>query len=160
MLGETNNQEIEYGSIRDRVLACVFDLFIVISIIAMFGGAAYSWSIFEFELYHYIHLDVFFGIKLTLTMIALSSFLFVPLLYTVTLVASKKQSTFGMRRFNIIVVDKNMHRLSLWHSFARYIVSFLVSAITSDLGYLTAVFRQDKQGLHDIICETYVIYKK
>ncbi len=41
----------------------------------------------------------------------------VGITYTVKLVASMKQSTFAMRWFNLIIVNKNMQRLSLANSF-------------------------------------------
>lgn len=83
----------------------------------------------------------------------------VHIIYTTTLIASKKQSTFAMRLFNMVIVDKNLQTLSLWHSIGRYLAIAFVAIFTLCLGFLTVFFRKDRKGLHDIIANTYVIYK-
>jgi uncharacterized RDD family membrane protein YckC len=64
-----------------------------------------------------------------------------------------------MRLFNLAIVDQNLQTLSLWHSVGRYFTIALVAIFTLCLGFLTVFFRKDRRGLHDIIANTYVIYK-
>ncbi|PCH53728.1 MAG: hypothetical protein COC22_01850 [Flavobacteriaceae bacterium] len=152
MLEENIIQEVKYGSCWARIIASILDD-CIISLLIMA-------TIFMGFVITYVTPDVLVS---TLPAFFLLSMLLVctlPIIYTVTLVASKKQSTFAMRWFDLIIVNKNMQRLSLWHSLGRFVVFILVSVFTSGLGFLTALFRDDKRGLHDIICETYVIYKK
>ena len=160
MLEEKNNQEVKYGSCFARVIALLLDDCIIGLFIGMPLFAVVSVMYVMMPVDNFYSIDDLHKIYMLLCGCVVIILVFtMPIIYTVTLVASKKQSTFAMRWFNLIIVDKNMQRLSLWHSFGRCVVSGLVNFFTGGLGYLTALFREDKRGLHDIICETYVIYK-
>jgi len=87
------------------------------------------------------------------------SFVICSAIYTIPQISSKHQATYAMRMFDIIIVDNTKSRLSLLHSFLRYIVMILVGKLTYTLGFITLLFRKDKKSLHDIIAKTYVIYK-
>ena len=82
------------------------------------------------------------------------------MLYATILIASKKQNTFGMRICGLIVVDKDMQRLSLARSFWRIVSMFIVAMFTLCLGFLVIAFRKDKRGLHDMMAGTYVLRGK
>jgi uncharacterized RDD family membrane protein YckC len=66
----------------------------------------------------------------------------VHIIYTTTLIASKKQSTFAMRLFNMVIVDKNLQTLSLLHSIGRYFAIAFVAIFTLCLGFLTVFFKK------------------
>ena len=146
------NEEVKYGGFWVRLLASIIDD-IIISLIVAISSFIISILIVSFDSQSplAVYLFAFFNGALWGIIIGV--------IYTVKLVASEKQSTFAMRLFNIIIVNKNMQRLSVKHSFGRLLALCFVTIFTLGLGFLTIVFREDKRGLHDIIAGTYVIYK-
>jgi len=84
--------------------------------------------------------------------------LIISCLYYSTLTASNIQGTIGKKLMHIQVVDTNLQRLSLKHSFGRYL-SYYFSYITLGFGFIMIIFTKNKTGLHDKIAKTYVTIK-
>ena len=80
------------------------------------------------------------------------------ILYFVILESSRWQGTFGKKTLGIIVTDLNGNRISVRNAFGRYIAQFF-STILFCFGYIMIAFSDKKQGLHDKIAKTLVIYK-
>ena len=70
---------------------------------------------------------------------------------------SKSGQTIGNTLLGIKVVTKDGSQLSGGKAFLRYI-GYLVSAIVLSIGFLWAAFDRKRQGWHDKIAGTYVIY--
>lgn len=77
--------------------------------------------------------------------------------YTITV--SQWAATLGKRAVGISVLRPDGTRLSFWRAFARYWASIL-SALLLFIGYLMVAFRDDKRGLHDLICDSVVVFKR
>lgn len=65
-------------------------------------------------------------------------------------------TTLGKRPFGLYVVRTDGSKLSPARALGRYLAYFL-SALTLGIGFIMVGFRQDKRGLHDLICDTVVI---
>ena len=72
--------------------------------------------------------------------------------------SSNKRATLGKMAAGILVTDLNGNRISFGRATARYF-SKLINAFTLGFGYLTIVFTEKKQGIHDMIAGTLVVKK-
>lgn len=78
--------------------------------------------------------------------------------YFASMESSSKQGTLGKMAVGIQVTDINGEKITFKRSVARYF-SKILSGIPFYIGYIMAGFTQKKQGLHDIIAKTQVVYK-
>ncbi len=76
--------------------------------------------------------------------------------YEIVLTA-KYGGTIGKLLLNIRVIDTKQQRISYWRSTGRYF-SKMLSAVIMCIGYFMIAFTKKKQGLHDILAETTVVY--
>ena len=76
-----------------------------------------------------------------------------------TLAVSIWSTTIGKRVVGIYVLRPNGSRVGVGRAFARYLAGQL-SALLFFAGYLMVAFRSDKRGLHDLICDTVVVYRR
>ena len=76
-----------------------------------------------------------------------------------TLTVSIWSTTIGKRIVGIYVLRPNGSRVGVGRAFARYLAAQL-SAVLLFAGYLMVAFRSDKRGLHDLICDTVVVYRR
>jgi uncharacterized RDD family membrane protein YckC/ribosomal protein L40E len=76
-----------------------------------------------------------------------------------TLTVSIWSTTIGKRIVGIYVLRPNGSRVGVGRAFARYLAGNL-SALLFFAGYLMVAFRSDKRGLHDLICDTVVVYRR
>ncbi len=72
--------------------------------------------------------------------------------------SSPTQATIGKRIMGIMVTDMHGHRLSFLHATGRHFAKY-ISAVILGIGYLMAAFTPKKQGLHDMIAGTLVVYR-
>lgn len=79
-------------------------------------------------------------------------------LYNILFVCGTWQATPGKHWLGIKVVMKDGRKLTLLESAIRHSISG-ISMLPLGLGYITMFFTRDKLALHDIICNTRVIYK-
>ena len=76
-----------------------------------------------------------------------------------TVAVAAWSTTFGKRVFGIYVLRSDGSRVGLGRAFARYL-AYILSGLLLFIGYLMVAFREDKRGLHDLICDTVVVYKR
>ncbi len=67
-------------------------------------------------------------------------------------------ATPGKMIFGLKVIKSDSGRVTYLRAFCRFL-SEILSSFTLLIGYIMVAFRQDKTGLHDIICNTRVIRK-
>jgi uncharacterized RDD family membrane protein YckC len=79
--------------------------------------------------------------------------------YKAGMESSRYQATLGKLAMRLKVTDLEGNRLSLAHASGRYAAKFL-SALTLGIGYLMVGFDEEKQGLHDRIAGTRVLYRR
>jgi len=73
--------------------------------------------------------------------------------------SSSKQATIGKQALGLIVTDHNGNQLSFSKATGRWLAKIL-SGLILGVGLLMIGFTEKKQGLHDMIANTYVIYKE
>jgi len=78
------------------------------------------------------------------------------LFYFSFLLSSSWQATVGMRVFSLKITDYDYKRISFGIAFIREL-STILSAAIFNIGYFMIAFTKKKQGLHDLIANTYVI---
>lgn len=71
----------------------------------------------------------------------------------------KYQATPGKMTLGLIIVSNDLERITLAQVLMREIVGKFLSSLIFDIGYFMVAFTKRKQGLHDIIAKTLVIYK-
>ncbi|MEN8237237.1 MAG: RDD family protein [Pseudomonadota bacterium] len=79
-------------------------------------------------------------------------------LYYALQYASRFQANLGMRCFGIQVVDYNYQRISFGRATDRFFAK-IISGLTLGIGFLMIAFTERKQGLHDFMAGTYMVYK-
>jgi len=65
-------------------------------------------------------------------------------------------TTLGKRPFNLYVVRTDGSKLSVARALARAL-AYRLSILTLGIGFVIVALRQDRRGLHDLLCDTVVI---
>ncbi len=81
----------------------------------------------------------------------------VVFLYAPLLEASPLRGTLGKHLVGIQIVDEQGGTLSLWRAIVRNMLKF-VSTILLLIGFIVALFTRQKQSLHDLLVDSYVVY--
>ncbi len=68
-------------------------------------------------------------------------------------------TTIGKRIVGIYVFRPDGSKVGVARAFCRYLAGQL-SFLLLFIGYLMVAFRRDKRGLHDLICDTVVVYRQ
>ena len=66
-------------------------------------------------------------------------------------------TTIGKRAFGLYVVRSDGSRVGFIRALARHVLTALSANLTLGFIFLVVMFREDRRGLHDIICDTVVI---
>jgi len=77
--------------------------------------------------------------------------------YSAGLTCSSYQGTLGKKIMGIKVVGADGERISFGRATGRFFATYL-STFLCCVGYLMVAFNAKKQGLHDLIAETYVVH--
>lgn len=85
--------------------------------------------------------------------------LVVWVLYCIVPVGGKWQATLGKRICGIHLIDTAGKKVSPLKAFARYL-SYSFSSLILGFGFFMIGWTKEKKALHDLICETRVIYGK
>ena len=96
------------------------------------------------------------GIGMAFLVLILASL--ATILYKPVMEASDYQGTFGKYALGLKVVDKNGQRITMTSSFLRTILYIIgAQGFLLCLGVVMIGFTEYKQGLHDILANTYVV---
>lgn len=85
--------------------------------------------------------------------------LLISLAYFVGFEGSEKQATPGKMALGLIVTDASGGRISWGQAVGRYFAKILSGALLL-IGYIMVAFTEKKQGLHDLLAQTYVVQGK
>lgn len=141
-------QPYPYKGFWIRLVAALIDS-IVLTIIIIFL-AVLSLVVFGITLGEGAGVGMFF---LVLILASLATILYKPLME-----ASEYQGTLGKYVLGLKIVDKNGNKISMSTSFVRTILFIIGSQLfLLCLGVLMVGFTEYKQGLHDILANTYVV---
>ena len=80
-------------------------------------------------------------------------------IYYAYLESSPDQATFGKRALGLVVTDVDGNRLDFTRASIRY-VGRLISGAILYIGFIMIAFTDRKQGLHDMIAGTLVVYRR
>jgi uncharacterized RDD family membrane protein YckC len=80
-------------------------------------------------------------------------------LYYALMESSSNQGTLGKMACGIKVTNLNGERITFLNATGRYFSKILSSLILC-IGYIMVAFTEKKQGLHDMIAGTLVVYKR
>ena len=83
-------------------------------------------------------------------------FAFGPLYFSV--LVGVWSTTVGKLVFRLRVVRNDGSKVGIGRAFARYLC-YTISFLILGIGFLMILFRPDKRGLHDLICDTKVVYR-
>lgn len=81
------------------------------------------------------------------------------LTYFAGLESSEWQATLGKHLLGLKVTDTEGGRISFWRAVMRYFGKYL-SALPLEFGFIMIAFTERKQGLHDFLADTVVVYRK
>lgn len=153
MQNSYDSQKIDYAGFWVRLAAYVMDSLIVFGGLAILrlvlgivsliiGGTVFSENI----LFHYTLKDILLYVLRVLYFVLCTY-------YTGT--------TLGKRALNIRVVSADGEdRLSLLNVIYRETIGRFLCGMTIGIGYIMAGIDQEKRGLHDMLCDTRVVYLK
>lgn len=79
------------------------------------------------------------------------------LIYSVVLMTSDMQATFGQKLVGIKIVKDNGEKIGYGAAIGRNLMS-IISSIFFKIGYVIAIVRKDNKTLHDLVAGTLVIY--
>jgi uncharacterized RDD family membrane protein YckC/Tfp pilus assembly protein PilE len=99
------------------------------------------------------------GINATVALLLINIITILAGLSYYILMTHYKQATLGKMLVGIVVKSDDLQKLTLKKVLLREIVGKLLSSLTFSIGYLMAAFTAKKQGLHDIIAHSVVVYK-
>jgi uncharacterized RDD family membrane protein YckC len=83
----------------------------------------------------------------------------VVLLYYPLFESSKLQATPGKYILEIQVINNKGGKISFLQGLARYLLKF-ISYVTLLIGFIMVAFTDKKQGMHDMIANTYVVERR
>ena len=66
-------------------------------------------------------------------------------------------TTVGKRAFGLYVVRTDGSRVGFVRALARHLLTAVSANLTLGFVFLVVLFREDRRGLHDLICDTVVI---
>lgn len=79
--------------------------------------------------------------------------------YSAVLESSAWQATIGKKAVGLKVIDENGNRISFGRATGRHFASY-ISALILCIGYMMVGWTSRKQGLHDLIAGTLVVYNQ
>jgi uncharacterized RDD family membrane protein YckC len=79
-------------------------------------------------------------------------------LYEAFMTSSSWQATLGKRVLNMVVTDAQGQRITFARATGRHFAKWL-STMVLGIGFLMVAFTRKKQGLHDMLADTYVVIR-
>ena len=133
---EDNKPQFRFAGFWIRLIAFLIDILIVGTPLLIFGyGSAF-----------FTHKQILFWISLIITF------------SVIIFMNGKLGGSPGKLLIGLNVVDEKGEYIGIKIALLRYI-GYLLSIATMGIGYIMIMFTDKKQGLHDRLAKTYVIYK-
>ncbi|WP_027964721.1 RDD family protein [Halalkalibacillus halophilus] len=80
-------------------------------------------------------------------------------IFIILFTASQLKGSPGKLLLRIEVLDRDMNKISILRSIARYF-SQTISTVIFFIGFMMAGWNKEKKALHDMICNTRVVYRE
>lgn len=84
--------------------------------------------------------------------------IFYNIIFIIGFTASQLKGSPGKLICRIQVVNPDMSKISIWKSIGRFF-AYILSAIPFLIGFMIAGWNKEKKALHDMICNTRVVYR-
>ena len=139
----------EFGGFWIRVVARIIDTIPILAvdyILYQLFGADVSYTEYRNNVEYEDMWTAYDGLSIIVGLIIL--------LINYGYLTSRYGGTIGKMIFGLHVVNKNGDHLSFFKCFLRFI-AYIPSSILN-IGFIMVAFTPKKQGLHDILCKTYV----
>ena len=137
------------GGFWIRLVAIVVD-FIIVSVLSIAVASALGVSVTDWWSEYWMAdewgFGAFDGISLA-----------IEIVYFTGLV-SALSATIGKVMFGLVVVRNDGSKIGIGRAFFR-MLCYNISLLILGIGFLMIAFRRDKRGLHDLICDTKVVYR-
>jgi len=128
------------ASIIDSIILLIFIILLIVITFAIFGAALGEGA----------------GVSMVLLVILLACLAII--LYKPIMEASEYQGTLGKYALGMKIIDKNGQKITMTSSFVRTILYIIgAQGFLLCLGVVMIGFTEYKQGLHDILANTYVV---
>ena len=131
---------MNYGDLGKRVLARIIDLIIISLIDAVIAWLTFALGGLSFG---------FFAVGIPLVLLT-------EIVYYVAMEGGSMHATVGKRVMELYVAGETGEGISYATAILRYLSKY-VSGLILCIGYLMALFNNEKQCLHDMIAKTYVV---
>lgn len=152
---EALSQESKYAGFWIRVVAGILDsivLFIAfILLLSIHAGLVFLFNPHRFFNHHTVD-----NMVLAFLMLYVFATTIAYYLYFALLESSPWQATIGMKACGLKITDINFKRISFWRALGRELCAIL-SGFILYIGFFMIAFTKRKQGLHDLIADTYVV---
>lgn len=102
-------------------------------------------------------MDLFVGMPVSPSS-SISGLIYV-IIFIIIFTGSKFRGSPGKLICRIEVVNPDMTQIGIGKSIARYF-SYILSGLIFMIGFMMVGWNKEKKGLHDIICNTRVVYRK
>ncbi len=136
-----------------RYLAYMIDYFVVVVVVALFGGG-FSWIAGLFMIY--VGLP---GAALPVAaLVRLITSTFVAASYFAKGESGAARATLGKWSLGLIVLRDDNTPMTFNQAFGRALSAFL-TALTFYIGFLICVFRTDKKAMHDLMSKSKVVWR-
>ena len=145
-------QPVHYAGFWIRVAAAIIDSLTVFAVSSSVRSILLGLTL-NIEFYPQDRFSVTYKAIILFTSVIL------PIFYECYFLASPWMGTPGMKLLRIKVIDYDGNRISFGRSFVRYL-SQILSALIFGIGYIMIAFDRRKQGLHDKLAKTLVIYRQ
>ncbi|WP_180953855.1 RDD family protein [Bacillus sp. M6-12] len=148
--------ENKYGGFWIRVVASVIDFLVLF--IPLFGVDYLIYRLIgpDVPYLDYILDDQYVDMWTSYDTVSLIVITLIGILYY-GLLTSKLGGTLGKLALGLRVVGKNGQFISVGRAIGRYF-AYIPSSILN-IGFIMVALTVEKQGLHDLICKTYVVKK-
>lgn len=144
-----------YAQLSARFFAWILDMFILL----VLGVALYATGVFLIEPFVRNTGVAPITVNMLLLIIATNVMLLIILQYFTLLESSRAQATPGKMMLGLIVIDVDGERISYGQANKRFYAKTLCWLLIG-IGFLMIAFTKKKQGLHDRLAGTLVVYKK
>ena len=146
----TDNLKGYYAGFISRLLAFSIDIIIIVVVLIFTGWLLTTMSTF-FQLQILESISTFFQIWVTSIIVILFSAGYYIFFWTLV------GRTPGKLLLGLRVISRNGRPITFWQALRRY-VGYFLSAIAIYIGYLWILIDNRRQGWHDKLAGTYVVY--
>lgn len=146
------------AQIIDYVLLTAINYIVIIPLLAVIGFSQFSFDFTSFENLSEEEIIASLPAIFGALMAANIAQYIIRVIYGTLMESGKQQGTVGKMALGIKVTDMEGNKLTISKALLRHIGK-IISAFTIFIGYLIALFTENKQALHDLIAGSMVVEK-